>query len=233
MKRILAAAAAAALALLAGQPARAIPVNPILNPGFELYADIIPAGQPGDRQYFDEAIWWAEGFGSNATFPETAPGDRAAVVPADPSASNHNFWQSTLPPLQAPTLDFDAFEFDVEGGTISPEANNQIGFSLTPLYAQHPWIGIYWEGAVLFRADDMVPDAQGRVSMNPVAHGEIICPDWDPCRQFKGAYDAASTAGKHALLQQARVVQVSFWNFNRQASGFVAIDDVAIVDSDL
>lgn len=208
-------------------PARAdYPGNPILNGDFEIYLETIGSGG-----YADGAIWWSHGYESNAVF-EDADGDAdlEAVVAADPGASNHNFWQTTLPPLEVPTANFDAFAWTLEGGAIAPSANNQIGFSLSPSFSQHPFVGAFWDGAVMFRADDMAAtmDEAGRVHLDPALHGEIICPDFEPCRTFKLAFDAADTEGKRELLGQARIVQVSFWNFNRLDEGEAVIDDVAI-----
>lgn len=154
-------------------------------------------------------------------------GDREAVIPTRAVDFNHDLWQSWASPQQAWSLDFDAFAFTVESGAIPSSANNQIGFSLTPSYAQHPYVGIFWEGAVHFTSADMRPDANGRVTMDPVRDGSIICPSgYTPCLEFRAAYAAADDAGKHTLLGQARIVQTSFWAFNNLA-GPVAIDDIA------
>lgn len=196
--------------------------NPILNGDFEVYVD------NGEEGYTGGALYWAHSHGSNVEFRDV-DGDTKAVVPADMSASNHNFWQSTLPPLQAFSADFGSFEYTVESGDVPTSANNQIGFSLSPASAQHPWVGIFWDGALRFSAaaiaDAMGPD--GRVVLDPL-DGDIICPDYQPCRDFKAAYEATDDAGKSELLGQTRVIQVSFWNFNRATSGEVVIDDVAI-----
>lgn len=153
-------------------------------------------------------------------------GDVEAVIPRVPTTHSHSLWQSVATSTQAFSADFDAMTFALESGTIPPYANIQVGLSLSPSYAQHPFVGIFWEGAVLFRADDMVPDAGGVIRMDPIADGEIICPAYAPCLQFKAEYEAADAAGKHTLLGQTRIVQTSFWSFHTPM-GPVVIDDVA------
>lgn len=155
-------------------------------------------------------------------------GDIEAVIPRVPAQHNHNLWQSVATPTQAFSADFDAFEFTLESGVIPAGANIQVGLSLTPGYMQSPWVGIFWEGAVLFRANDLVPGAGGRISVDPVAKGEIICPAYTPCYEFRAAYNAADEEGKRTLLGQTRIVQTSFWSFNGGV-GPVVIDDVAYV----
>lgn len=217
-----------------------VPVNPLLNGDFELYADTTDTGGG-----LDQTLFWTSGsidptccagYRSNAWFgdhDDGGLGDREAVVEANTSAPNHNFWQSTVTGGQMISGDFDAFAWTIEHGTIAPSANNQLGFSLSPLYAQHPYVGIFWEGAITFRADDMVPDADGRVRMDPIKDGEITCPGgYQPCLDFKTEYDGAGAFGdedaQRDLLGKLRLVQISFWNFNRQAAGSIVVDNVAI-----
>lgn len=159
-------------------------------------------------------------------------GDREAVIPRVPTSHNHNMWQSYASMTQLFSADFDSFDFTLESGMIPAGANVQIGLSLTPGYTQSPWVGIFWEGAVLFRANDMVAGPAGAISMDPVAKGEIICPGgYTPCLEFKAAYDQAQDeAAKRTLLGGTRIVQTSFWSFSGGV-GPVVLDNVSIVGS--
>lgn len=158
-------------------------------------------------------------------------GDLEAIIPRVPTSHSHNMWQSGATATQAFSANFEAFEFTIESGTPAPGANIQVGLSLSPGYMQHPWVGAFWEGAILFRADDFQPDAGGRVSIDPIARGEIICPGgYQPCFDFKAAYDAAlgDEESQRTLLGQTRIGQTSFWAFNNGVAPIV-IDEVAYV----
>lgn len=155
-------------------------------------------------------------------------GDREARIPRVPAEHTHNLYQAIATPTQAFGANFHAFAFTVESGAIPPTANVQVGLSLSPSYQQHPFVGTFWEGAVLFRADDFAPQGH-HVALDPVHQGEIVCPaGYSPCLAFKADYLAADDAGKRTLLGQARIVQTSFWAFSGGA-GPVVIDDVAYV----
>jgi hypothetical protein len=157
----------------------------------------------------------------------TGDGDTEAVIPSVPAQHSHSLWQSIATSTQAFSADFDAFQFTVESGSLPASANVQVGLSLTPSYMQSPWVVAFWEGAVYFTSADLVPDASGRVSVNPVAKGEIICPAaYTPCEEFRADYNAADAVGKATLLGQTRIVQTSFWSFNNPA-GPVVLDDIA------
>lgn len=180
----------------------------------------------------DMALAWSNDAGTRY-FDLDGDGDTEAVIPTQRVEHSHTMWQSGATLAQAFSLDFDAFEWTLEAGAIPGGANNQIGFSLTPSYMQHPFVGVFWEGALLFRATDMQPDENGRVSMDPVRDGEIACPGgYPPCDAFRAEFVAAQAANDEAaaraLLGQARIAQTSFWSFNNPA-GLVAIDDVAFV----
>lgn len=149
------------------------------------------------------------------------PFDREARVLADPTKCNHNMWQSFASIGQAWSLNFESFDFTVEDGVIGTSANVQLGFSLSPLYAQHPYVGVFYEGALLFNGEDLVPE-NGKVTVSP-ADATIICPDYQPCRDFR-----TDVENGDANVGQVRLVQLSFWNFNRGPTP-VVIDDVAIV----
>lgn len=175
----------------------------------------------------DTGFGWSNDPGTKF-YDADSDGDVEAIIPRVHQAHNHNLWQSTATPTQAFSADFDAFTFRVESGAIRTSANIQIGLALSPSYMQHPFVGAFWEGAVLFRANDMVLGADGLVSLDPAAQGEITCPAYAPCREFQAEFNAADAAGKRTLLGQARVVQTSFWAFSG-GLGPVVIDDVAYV----
>lgn len=177
----------------------------------------------------DRGLGWSNDPGTRF-YDFDGDNDVEAVIPAVAAQHEHNLWQSFVSPQQAMSADFGHFEFTVEAGVIPTRANNQIGLSLSPGFAQHPFVGAFWEGAVMFRANDMAPDVDGRVRLDPARQGEIVCPaGYAPCLDFRAAFDAADTDGRRALLSQARVVQVSFWSFSGGA-GPVVLDDVAFVD---
>lgn len=188
------------------------------------YADTTQLN-PWDKSH-DQGAGWSNDPGTKF-YDVDGDGDQEAVIPRVPTSHTHNLWQSIATPTQAWSANFESFEFTVESGVIPPGANNQIGLGLSPGYMQHPWLGAFWEGAILFRANDMTPDEDGRVRMDPVLQGELICPaGYTPCLEFKAEYNAANAAGKRTLLGQARIVQTSFWSFSGGA-GPVVIDDVA------
>ncbi|MFA5862312.1 MAG: hypothetical protein WDA16_11525, partial [Candidatus Thermoplasmatota archaeon] len=223
--------------LFGSQPTILIqPGNPIANPGFELYADTENGDPTGndlisDGSAADGSLLWNEGYGSNAKFYDfDGNGELDAVLPPTGS-STQNMWQSLLPPLQIPSGDFDSFEFTVESGALSAYSNIQVGFSTSPLFSQNPWVVAFWDGAIMFPQSNMLPDSNGRVRLEPVAQGDIICPDYQPCLDFKENYTAADDAGKHALLAELRIIQVGFWSFNLGNTEPVVLDDVAIVGS--
>ena len=172
----------------------------------------------------DPGFMWSNDPGT--TFGDfDGDGDREARIPRVPVEHNHNLWQSVATTTQAFSADFDLFAFRVESGVIPAGANIQIGLALSPGYAQHPFVGVFWEGAILFRSNDFItPGVQ--YALDPVARGEIICPGgYTPCLLFKAEYDAADNAGKRTLLGQARIVQTSFWAFSGGV-GDVIVDDV-------
>lgn len=193
------------------------------DPHYQDVARVNPA-----EKVDDPGFMWSNDPGT--TFADAnGDGDREVIIPRVPVEHDHNLWQSVATSTQAWSADFDAFAFTVESGAIPAGANVQVGLSLTPGYMQSPWVGIFWEGAVMFRANDMARDANGHVAMDPVAKGEIVCPGgYTPCLEFKAAYNAADADGKRTLLGQARIVQTSFWAFSGGV-GPVVLDDVAYV----
>lgn len=192
------------------------------DPQFREFALVNPWNMAHDR-----AVGWSNDAGTDF-YDFSDDGDIEAIIPSRPAEHSHNMWQSAATTTQAFSADFDAFEFRLESGQIPARANIQLGLSLSPSWMQHPFVGTFWEGAVYFTASDMVPDEDGLVSLHPIAAGEIICPDYTPCREFKAAYVAADDAGKATLLGQTRLIQTSFWQFNN-AAGPVVIDDIAYV----
>lgn len=176
----------------------------------------------------DRATGWSNDAGTRF-YDIDHDGDHEAVIPTAPAQHAHNLWQSVASPQQAYMADFAALRFTLEAGAIPSGANVQVGLSLTPVYMQHPYVGVFWEGALVFRAADMQPDAQGLVSLDPVAQGEIVCPaGYPPCAEFKAWFDGSDAFGKKRVLAMARIVQTSFWQFNNPL-GPVALDDVAYV----
>ena len=195
----------------------------LCDPGYQDLAQINPA-----RKIMSGGASWSSDPGT--TYRDfSGDGDIEAIIPVQPEEHSHNLWQSTATTTIAWSADFDAFRFVLESGTIPPPANIQLGLALTPSYQQSPWLAGFWEGAVLFRSNDLVPSGDGTVSVHPIDQGEIICPaGYTPCLAFKADYDAADVAGKHTLLGQVRIVQTSFWSFHN-AGGPVVLDNVAIV----
>jgi hypothetical protein len=214
--------------------------NPVVNGSFELYADTMPNTEAmPDGGAADGELWWSEGYGSPARFENLAGDpnpDREAIIPpvSGDGISDHDFWQAALPPLPLVSLDFDALAFTLEAGTIPAPAEIQVGFELSPDRAD-PYAGVYWEGALRFTAAAMHPDERGRIRLAPATDASVICPlgadgrEWGPCVRFRGEFDPTTpgSPARRAVLSHARIVQLSFWSFNR-GGDTVALDDVAI-----
>jgi hypothetical protein len=159
----------------------------------------------------------------------SSDGDQEAVLGMDAGAFLYQSFASTQ---QAWSADFDRFEFTLGSGTIPSGALIQIVFSLTPGYQQSPWVGVFWEGTILFAVtDQMALDGGGHVQLDPIADGSIQCLDgYPPCEQFKADYDGAGGEKKHALLGEIRLVQTGFRNFgDPHANEPVVLDDIAYV----
>lgn len=159
---------------------------------------------------------------------DSDPFDREVRIPADASKSGHNIWQTFPSKQEAYTANFTTYQFTVEDGQIPSKAKIEVSLSLSPGYAQHPFVGVFYEAQVVFDAEDMVPNANGVVQPDPLQDGRIECPDYQPCRDFRSDYQDADEDGKRALLGQTRLTQNSFWSFNRGDTD-VVLDDISIV----
>lgn len=232
------------LAIMVGWPsgsASLVPAGPLINGGFELVVNDgglvcqvggdneveIPPGTPlivvnPCNTSATKALAWSSPRTTVFGNFHAAEPDREVKIPANASHGSHNLWQSWANPQQLFTANFSLFEFKVEAGTVPSAANVQVGLSLSPGYAQHPFVGVFWEGAVYFNGSDVQPDTLSFVRMDPARDGSILCPaDYSPCLDFQADFDAANLVGKRELLGQARMVQVSFWNFNTGSSDVV------------
>ncbi|MFA5862375.1 MAG: hypothetical protein WDA16_11845 [Candidatus Thermoplasmatota archaeon] len=170
----------------------------------------------------DRGLAWSS---EKVTFTDNnGDGDQEAVFNTTPGAF---LYQAAASTQQAWSADFDSFEFTLESGNLPPGAYIQIGFSVVPGYQQNPFIGVWWDG-IQFNKKNMTLDEQGRIHLNPIKDGFIVCAVYTPCTDFQKAYSVGDEKAKHNLLGQVRLVQTSFWGFGNP-SGHVVIDDVAYV----
>lgn len=183
----------------------------------------------------DDAVQWSE-------HPDTSPTDflnndddedREAVIEADPSASGHNMWQAYPNAHEAFTGDFAAFEFDVEAGQINPGALVQISMNPSPLSEQsartfEPDCRLSFSGDLLL--DNLEGD---HVSVDPTEARYSSHYDGCPSEQ---TWEDADDEGRRTILGQLRIVQLSFWSFNRGVSEnpecgcAIQIDNVSITN---
>jgi hypothetical protein len=156
-------------------------------------------------------------------------GDREAVIangPPDAALGNHNMWQSYLDPQQVYTGAFDALSFRVESGAIPAGASVIVSFSSVPFSDVAPWVVIYVDCALRFPASQLVPDASGVVRLDPT--DGVFTSYWTGCDDELAAWNAATAEeGKRAVLDELRLVQHSYWNFNTGTAP-VVLDGVAI-----
>lgn len=245
--RLLLLSGVVSLFLIAAASSQAlVPVGPVVNGSFEVFV-------PGGPQMCEVVGNQEHNVGRLVIVDTCSPGAMKAAQWSSPDTTLigdwngvgnrragfvgggglHDLWQAYPNPQQAWSLDFATYRFQTANFGFfthapGPGAHIQLGFSLSPGYQQHPWVGIFWEGALQFTRSDMTIGTDGYVNLDPVVHGEIICPAWQPCFDFKAEYDAADDDGKRELLGQARLVQNSFWSFGTSPGQVVMVDNVEI-----
>lgn len=161
----------------------------------------------------DAAVQWSE-------HPDTSPttfgdndgdGDREATIAS--GGAGHNMWQAYPNAHEAFTGDFTAFELDVEAGEINPGALVQISMNPTPLNEQSDRTfeadcRLSFSGSLLLAN----MDGDGHVSVDPV--DARYSSHYDGCPSVED-WENADDDGKRDILGQLRIVQLSFWSFNR------------------
>lgn len=152
-------------------------------------------------------------------------GDREAKFPTG-VGSGHNMWQSYASSNQAFTADFDAFEFTIENGAV-PQGAVVLSLSMTPLAAQSADVPYYFECQITFSVTQIRDSVgvDGRVSMDPA--DATFRSRNAACNELDAQWDSATNAERHVILGQLRVVQLSFWNFNRGPTDTI-VDEVAM-----
>jgi hypothetical protein len=199
------------------------------NPAHNLDRDVIHWSHQDDNTRFGH-------FGDQ-------PQERSARIDADTSASNHNLWQAWPSPFQAYTGDFDALTFQVKAGTlenIDPANGGQgrvvLSFSATPLQQQSPWVLLFLDCDLTFTQHQIFQAAQAVegttrdyfVTLDPTEG--VLRSRFDPsCLEAEQAWDAADPGSddRREILGKLRMVQLSFWNYNR-GPGPVVLDHVSI-----
>lgn len=151
-------------------------------------------------------------------------GDRETRFPAGPGS--HNMWQAYPNPQQAWTGNFDAFTFRVESGAVPTGALVAISLSATPLEDENADLGTGIDCTLNLRGALIQPDGTGAVRADPTL-GQFASRN-SFCAALKAQWDAGDAAAKRDALGRTRIVQVSFWSFNRGTSD-VVVDDVEIV----
>lgn len=182
----------------------------------------------------DSAAQWS-------TQPDTSPttfgdndgdGDREATISS--GGAGHNMWQAYPNAHEAFTGDFAAFELDVEAGEINPGALVQISMSPNPLDEQSDRTfeadcRLSFSGSLLLAN----MDSDGHVSVDPI--DASYSSHYDGCPSVQDWEDADDDE-KRAILGQLRIVQMSFWSFNRGVTEdpgcgcTIQIDNVSITN---
>lgn len=175
----------------------------------------------------DDAIHWSDQGGTEFG-DRDGDGDREAAVIS--GGAHHNFWQAWPSPFQAFTGNFDALEFDVEAGSIASSAAVILSFSATPLEAQSPWVGAFIDCQLRFSGSSM-DASSGHVSVDPVE--AVFSPSSPDCDAAKAEWDSGDDATKRQVLGRLRIIQLSFWGFERAAEDTtcecaVQIDNVSL-----
>lgn len=150
-------------------------------------------------------------------------GDLEMVVPRV-TLNSHSFYQSFANPQQAFSGDFAAFTFDLESGALDNAGTVILSLSRTPFADPNEWLLLYVDCGLAITPALIASHAtpfdgpDGRtyhhVSIDPAE--VLMFPYWTGCQATADAYNAASTAERHALLGPMRLVQTSFWSFNGQ-----------------
>lgn len=185
----------------------------------------------------DEAVHWS-GHGDDLVGDLDGDGDREIGVSGD--GGPHNFWQAWPSPFQAFTGNFDALEFDLEAGSIPSNASVKVSLSATPLGRQTPRLVLFLDCDLTFRGSELAAraGADGHVTMDPTeALFRARTNHSDDCVDLQQEWDTAeSDDERRAILGRTRIVQLSFWGFERgdedDACGCTAqIDDVSLTDA--
>lgn len=147
-------------------------------------------------------------------------GDREARIGANLSASTHNLWQAWPSPHQAYSGSFDHLSLRVEHGQVPSSAVIQLSFSATPLESQHHWVLLFLDCQLTFRAGQLLPGENGVIQADPTqAHFRSRYKTCDPAEEDWN--NAETPEERRLILGRLRIVQLSFWNFNRGADDVI------------
>lgn len=176
----------------------------------------------------DDAVHWSRG-DDNTAFGSAHDGDpidREVRIGANASASGHNLWQAWPSPHQAYTASFDALTFRVESGEIPSSAAVKISLSATPAEEVTPWALLFLDCDITFTADQLRSSmVEGTVRADPV--DAVLRSRHETCQDAKQAWDDADAAKRREILGRLRMVQLSFWGFNKGETD-VVLDGVAL-----
>lgn len=253
MKRILATILGFALLttlvpLGQAQSSSAPAASPVLNGGFEAYADAFGEDSDEDDSGNDEALLWSHWVREEqvettafATDADDDPRDREMVVSPCmaqdkiQSCSSHNAWQSvTYAQAWALPANYQSYEFTIEVGAEhvadarNPHVNNVL---LLPPEADGTL------NAVIISMDVPRDVDNGLVSLDPTdaSASDHCCVDTGEGTQaWLEAWRNGDEQDRRLLLAEAHILQHGFWDLNYQGndagvpSGDIVIDDVAI-----
>lgn len=161
----------------------------------------------------DDAVHWS-GHDDDKVADVDGDGDREIAIPAD--AGHHNFWQAWPSPFQAFTGNFEALEFDVEDGSVSDNTLVQVSFSATPMDNQTTELVLFRDCAINFPGTliNANTDSEGHVAVPPTEAGFTSTGD-EHCEDLAAAWQDADDEERRDILGRLRVVQLSFWGFER------------------
>lgn len=183
----------------------------------------------------DDALQWSQ---QNAAFADhDGDGDREALIPH--GGPGHNLWQSIAQPFQGFTPNAEAFEFDLEAGGIASNAKVVLSMSATPMEAQSPWVGVYFDCQLTLGSSQLTDGLDdGHVSVDPT-DGQFRSRSAD-CDQAKADWDTAKEDGDEDALRDVlgrlRIGQMSFWGFQQAAEDpactcAAQIDNVSLTEA--
>lgn len=221
---------------LAAEPARD-PVCTVVGPGsINVFEPGNPLGLPWvtSVNLCHSSALKAAGWSSGTTVEVDdfdGDGDREAKFlkgPDDPSLGDHNMWQSYASLHQAYVANFSALSFQVESGVIAHPAKIILSLSDTPLAEPSPWVGISFMCQLTFSTAQLQPDANGTVMVDPTEGA--FRSRYSTCDDEAANWTAADPAERREILDGLRIVQHSYWGWNR-GPGDVVIDDVTMLGS--
>lgn len=177
----------------------------------------------------EDAVHWSQADGNTqfaADFDDDEF-DREVKIGANASASGHNLWQAWPSPHQAYSGSFDDLTFRVEDGEIPSSASVKVSLSATPSETVHQYVLLWLDCDLTFTAEQLTSSKVGDTVQADPADAIFRSRD-DSCDAAKQAWDGASSdEERRDVLGRLRIVQLSFWGFNR-GSQDVVLDGVGL-----